>query len=287
MIPSPFIVGVGRSGTTLLRLMLDAHPEMAIPPETHFIPKAIRECSTARDPRRAYIEAVTSSITWDDHPMEEEELRRQVDSIEPFDISNALRAFYGCYASRFGKRRWGDKTPLYVRSMDLINGILPEAHFIHLIRDGRDVALSVKDLWFGPDSIEEAAKQWVSWIEGARSQAQGLPYYLELRYEDLVSDPETVLGRVCEFLDLPWDSSMMNYHEGSGKRMEEVYRDVPARKNRRAVQAEERVRIHCLTREPPQRHRVGRWRKEMDEADKERFENVAGYLLRDLGYGTD
>ena len=66
----------------------------------------------------------------------------------PFDLTRALRTFYRLYAEKFGKSRWGDKTPMYFASMGAVQRVLPEARFIHVIRDGRDVALSIKDLWF-------------------------------------------------------------------------------------------------------------------------------------------
>jgi hypothetical protein len=73
-------------------------------------------------------------------------LAERVSGNEPFDLGESLRAFYGVYAERFGKPRWGDKTPNYVRRMSLIYGLLPEARFVHIIRDGRDLAPSTRDL---------------------------------------------------------------------------------------------------------------------------------------------
>lgn len=203
--PSPFIVGVGRSGTTLLRLMLDAHPELTIPPETHFLPKAANVCNRAATPdlHWAFCEVLTSSVTWNYFGLDEETLERRVANVEPFDTGEALRTFYQLYAERFEKPRWGDKTPLYVRKMRLIQSLLPEARFIHVIRDGRDVALSNIPLWFGPNSIEEAAHWWQNWIREAREQSQGLDAYLEIRYEDLVLDTVPTLKKVCDFINLP------------------------------------------------------------------------------------
>ena len=282
--PAPFIVGAERSGTTLLRLMLDAHPDLAIPPETHFIERAAEACENVPDPRRAFIETVTSHRRWGDFRIDGEQLARKVEEIEPFDLGDALRAFYALYAEKFGKPRWGDKTPLYVRRMELVHGLLPEVRFVHIIRDGRDVALSTKELWFGPDSVEEAAHKWRALIENARRQSKNLPHYLEVRYEDLVTDTESILRRICEFVDLPWDPAMLSYHETAGERMSEIYRDMKTPRGKKVVRGEMRRSLHTLTGSPPQRDRLDRWRAEMAPADRERFEEVAGVTLRDLGY---
>ena len=282
--PVPFIVGAERSGTTLLRLMLDAHPDLAIPPETHFIDRAAEACEHALNPRQVFLETVMSHRRWGDFRIEGDLLAQRISAIEPFDLSEALRAFYELYAERFGKPRWGDKTPIYVHQMNLIQDLLPEAYFIHIIRDGRDVALSTKDLWFGPDSIEEAAQRWRSLIEKARRQSRELPRYLEIRYEDLVSNTESTLRKICNFVDLPWDPSMLAYHKTAEERMSEIYRDIVAPRGKKVVRGEMRRSLHTLTDKPPQRDRIGRWRQEMTAADRKRFEEVAGETLRELGY---
>lgn len=284
LIPSPFVVGVGRSGTTLLRLMLDAHPDLAIPPETHFIPEAAWAHRRALNPRRAFLKTLTSHPMWNDHGIDADHLSQEISALKPFDLGEALRAFYRLYAGRHAKPRWGDKTPLYVRHMRLIQGLLPEARFVHIIRDGRDVALSHQGLWFGPMSIEEAARWWVLWIKEARSQSKHLPHYLEIRYEDLVLDTEATLKRVSAFVALPWNPAMLEYHKTAEQRMKEMHRDLPVQGGVRTIRAAERKTIHSLTSKPPQHDRVYRWRSEIAEADRKHFESVAGEMLRELGY---
>jgi hypothetical protein len=281
--PAPFIVGVARSGTTLLRLMLDAHPELAIPPETHFIPKLVKACEQDGDPRDRVFELLTSHRRWPDYGLDAAELRERLDRIEPFAAGDALRAFYGLYAEKQGKPRWGDKSPSYVRRMRRVQSALPEAHFVHLVRDGRDVALSQVEVDFGPDALDDAARDWVDGIGKARRQARRLRHYLELRYEDLVADPEPALRRVCEFIRLPWDPAMLDYHEGARERMAEVTRDLE-RGGGPAIPAAVRASRHTRVAEPPQRVRAGRWRNDMSRSDRERFEAVAGGLLSELGY---
>ncbi len=282
--PAPFVVGVARSGTTLLGMMLDAHPELAIPPETHFIPKLIKACEEpGGDPRRRALELLTTHRRWPDFQLDADELRQAFDQIEPFSAGAALRAFYGAYARGERKPRWGDKTPGYARRMRKIESALPEAHFIHLIRDGRDVALSQLEVHHGAESVRDAAEGWVDGIARARRNARRIEHYMEARYEDLVEDPAPVLRRVCAFVALPYDSTMLSYHERATERMAEIARDFE-RQGQEAIPAEVRAKQHARVASPPQSQRAGRWRSEMAATDCEAFESVAGELLTELGY---
>ena len=281
--PAPFVVGVARSGTTLLRLMLDAHPQLAIPPETHFIPKVVKACEQGGDPHQRVFELLTRHRRWPDYQLDANELRERLERLHPLTAGDALRAFYGLYAERQGKPRWGDKSPSYLRRMRRVASALPEARFVHLVRDGRDVALSQVEVDFGPDAVADSARDWAEGIDRARRQARRLRHYLELRYEDLVADPETVVRRVCEFIELPWNPAMLDYHEGAEERMSEVARDFD-RGGGPSIPAAVRASRHTRVVEPPQTGRVGRWRTEMSPSDREAFESIAGELLTELGY---
>jgi hypothetical protein len=282
-LPAPFIVGQHRSGTTLLRLMLDAHPELAIPPETQFIPLVAERCAGAADPGAGFVAMLLEHTHWDDFHLDGELLRERLSYVHPFELGAALRVFYSLYAERFGKSRWGDKTPRYVRHMELIQRLLPEARFVHLIRDGRDVGLSVLDerLVAGKSrgSLEHVAERWVEKIRYARRQAAELRYYVEIRYEDLVLDTEYTLRRICDFVDLRWDVGMLEYHRSSPVRLAEL-----VTVDEKWSTAAQRRSRHALTARPPEPSRVGRWKTEMAEPDLIAFEHVAGELLAQLGY---
>lgn len=281
--PVPFIVGAGRSGTTLLRLMLDAHPDLAIPPETHFITTVAKRCGAAAEPRACFVQTLTSHRLWPDYCVDADALRRSVDRLDPFTLADALRAFYALYAGRFGKPRWGDKTPGYLAHMALLQRVLPEVRFVHLIRDGRDVALSLRETWFAPGSIEKAADWWVWSIIRARTEAKEVGFYLEVRYEDLILETESTLRRICAFVDLEWAPAMLRYHTSAENRLAELG-DVAAPPGGRVVPGADRRRILSRTSSPPQSDRVARWRRELALAERERYEAVAGALLRELGY---
>src|SRR5687767_6473996 len=104
-LPAPFVVGVGRSGTTLLRLMLDAHPEVAIPAETHFLRKVVdRDVDLDKD---GFVRTLAEAATWPNMALDTAALQRAVDELDAFTVPDAIRAFYKLYARRFGKWRWG------------------------------------------------------------------------------------------------------------------------------------------------------------------------------------
>jgi hypothetical protein len=266
--------------------MLDAHPVLAIPPETAFIPHLAGKCRESEKPAKTFIRKLTAFYRWDDFHLDPGELASRVTAIHPFDFSEALRAFYRLYAETQGKCRWGDKTPPYIDSLKIIYPLLPEARFVHIIRDGRDVALSVSRLWFGPNSVVEAADWWASKIRKARHQAEALPYYLEVRYEDMLADPATVLRRICSFIDLPWDPAMLTFHERAQERIAELDAPVRSADGVRIVSVQERLSALKLVTEPPRRDRIGRWRTEMTREDRHAFEEIAGELLCELGYET-
>lgn len=291
-LPAPFVVGVTRSGTTLLRLMLDAHPELAVPPETHFVPEAIDAFKAGEVTPQAFVALVSGHRRWPDFRLDPDELHDRVAALpEPLEPGPCVRAFYRLYADQADKSRWGDKTPGYLRKMGLIARHLPEARFIHLIRDGRDVALSITGLHFGPDTVEEAAQRWVKRIGVARRQAERVEHYMEVRYEDLVEDSEATLRGICHYIELPWDTAVLDYHQRAPDRLAEITRDLPRSAERSAeaevIPAAQRVGIHALASKPPQADRVGRWRTEMEPADQAVFLEAAGDLLTELGYPAD
>jgi hypothetical protein len=288
--PAPFVVGVGRSGTTLLRMMLDSHPEMAIPPETHFLPPMIDEFSRLRvTPERVIAtikEAPQSGLP--ESGVDEAELLERLRRLRPLNAPDSIRAFYALYAEGAGKPRWGDKTPRYVTALAKLGRAVPEARFIHMIRDGRDVALStnrrlVELRGSKPVPAERMAKRWRHRILSARRVEQVQGRYMEIRYEDLVRDTEPGLRRVCEFVDLGWDPTMLSYHERAADRLQEMNRE-RQRGSRRTLTGEERMQAHAMTTKPPQEERTYVWKTEMDDAYRDEFEAFAGDLLGELGY---
>jgi hypothetical protein len=182
-----------------------------------------------------------------------------------------LDTLYRTYARQYGAVRWGDKTPIYTSYVDLIHQIFPQAQFVHIIRDGRDAALSMFDKWGHEIHIDIyfAARNWVRRIRQARAAGErlGQDFYYEMRYEDLVQDAEAQLQPLCGFLGEPYLPEMANPHHLGRERIEPDS-------------------FHAAIRQPPSTARIGRWRREMSEADRRLFQRIAGPLLDELGYET-
>ncbi len=282
--PAVFVVGMNRSGTTLLRMMLDAHPELTIPPETHFVPDLIK---AAREPGATpedALAAMKSAREWGDFGFSDEQMLTRLRALPKLRPGPAVRTFYEAYMEQQGKPRWGEKTPTYVQKMKLIQRALPEARFVHVIRDGRDVALSVLDRTVRELTAADVARRWRKKISKAREDSPQLDHYTEIRYEDLILDTEPVLRRVAELVDLPWDDAMLSYHERSGERLQEMARALPGDGRAKELSVERRMATHAMTTKPPSADRVARWRTQMTAQQRAEFEQIAGDLLAELGY---
>jgi len=184
----------------------------------------------------------------------------------------AIGSVFEAYAAAHGKPRWGDKTPLYMQYLPLLDRLFPRALYIHLIRDGRDAATSFLEVpegimttgWGHPRDAAGFAAQWATEVGAARALGVrvGAARYHELRYEGLVSAPGEELRRVCAFAGLAYDDGMLGY----------VGRTDSARKD------------HQKRLDEPPRVGVRDWQTEMPPAEVAAFEATAGDLLHDLGY---
>ena len=256
-----------------------------MPPETGFVPDLIAAARAEGATPESLLEAVTSHRKWGDFPMSEEELLERWRGLDPLRARGAVRAFFELYASHQGKPRWGDKTPGYTMHMGPISNVLPEAHFVHVIRDGRAVALSrMRTLALRPTEISKVAKRWQRRLRKAREKGATLDHYLEIRYEALVREPEATLREVADFISLPWDPAMLSYHRRSEERLAELDRDIPAWGDKLARSAESRMALHQQTTKPPDPARIDRWRDELSADELDAFEREAGETLVELGY---
>jgi Sulfotransferase family len=196
-----------------------------------------------------------------------------INSDKPLSYSSFVSAIFDLYGQRKGKSLVGDKTPSYVLSLPTLHGLWPTAKFVHTIRDGRDVCLSMLN-WkkaqeaagrlatWTQDPVLTSALWWKQRVRLGREDgsALGPELYYEIRYETLVSQPATECAALCDFLGLPYDDAMLRFHEGREKAG-------PGLDAKRAWR--------------PTTPGLRDWRSQMTLDDIERFEVAAGDLLEE------
>jgi len=277
--PPLFIVGCSRSGTTLLRLMLTQHSELHIPPESEFLLSLhdqadlygsfdaphqrwffIRDLQTTEVSMGAYAFPIFG--------LNIHEAEAAIAARAPTDFAGAAAALFEASAREHGKSRWGDKTPHYVRHIDWLSQAFPEAQFLHMIRDGRDVARSRVEAGF-TTSMRRSARHWKEEVQKGRRAGRDLPpsRYRELFYEDLVRDPRSTLREVCEWIHLEYTDRMLHFdREG----------DAPI--------PDEHEHLHDNVNNPVDESRAQAWTRSLASRDVADVEDVAGDLLDALGY---
>jgi Sulfotransferase family len=279
--PYVFVVGCPRSGTTLLGRLLDAHPELAVIHEGRFVTDFYeqRRGLTADDGvTPALVDELLAFRPFSKGvDVEREALERL--AAEPIGYAEFVSAVFDLHGRAHGKRLVGDKTPYYVRSLRTLHALWPAARVVHIIRDGRDVCLSVRN-WrkvavrggsvarlsgWEADPVSTIALWWEWQVRLGREDGAtlGPSLYREVSYEALVADPARECEALCEFLGLPYDERMLGFHEGRR-------RDEPGLDAKQAWR--------------PVTSGLRNWRTDLEPAEIDRFEAAAGGLLDELGY---
>lgn len=256
-----------------MRAILDAHPALAIPGESYFpLWFAQRRRYYERNQRFDTSAFVTDLVAhswfrrWD---LPGSQVLQAMAEAEPSTYPDAVRQLYSLYARQRGKRRYGDKTPTFVLHIRQLAALFPEATFIHVVRDGRDVALSLLEKSWGPTTISDAALHWRLHVHRGMQAGRHLERgrYHEIRYEDLVEDPESGARTLCRIVAVDYDPAMLRYFE----RADLLLHGLPDAAAHRNVLL------------PPTKG-VRDWRSAMDEHDVARFEVLAGRVLDQFGY---
>lgn len=273
-LPCFFVVGCPRSGTTLLQRILDHHPSLAVGYDTHFIPQSVRRFALDEDPilTPELVARVKGHRRFSRLGLPEETVMEAASASKTF--SEFVSRLYGAFAAIHGKTLAGEKSPGYCRHIPRLHALFPNAKIVHLIRDGRDVTLSVLDWGKGQPGRLALWKRspvatcalWWKWKVGKGildGRRLGSELYQEARYEELVLEPEDSTRSLAAFLEIPFSSAMVNYHQG-----------------RTRQSAGLSAKAAWLPPTPGLRD----WRVQMKEDDVELFESLAGDLLSELEY---
>ncbi|WP_225728912.1 MULTISPECIES: sulfotransferase [unclassified Nocardia] len=288
--------GENRSGTTLFSVVLDSHPDLTVGPELDFVEPMnlgshiIEACDllVAADPRVLGPGTDTADPFWyhgahfvkqcERFGVGPEVLRTLVKEVsvacgsdlETLADRCRLIEAIGEYR-RAGDRtaRWGIKLQRKISRVDEFGSIWPRAHFVHIVRDGRDVAAShLKTVTWGYRELTAAARGWLEVVERPHTVAPA-DRYLEIRYEDLVADPKRTLTRVFDFVGLPWRDEVLNHSALNHTLFDKAWGHPAAE----------------AAAKPLYRQRVSRYRNDLTASEIREFEAIAGHQLTRLGYG--
>lgn len=216
-----FIIGTERSGSNLLRLMLNQHPSIAIPHPPHILKEMMPleplygDLSDDRNFRRLIADTITlvklHFYPWDG-PLDADAVFAEAIARDVYGVKAAL---YDQYRRAKGKKRWGCKSTFVIHYVDRVRRHSPDAKFIHLVRDGRDVAVSAKRSVFNHFHPHYVGRLWGEQQRAAIALARRLPpeSMLGVRYEDLLDDPAREVRRVCGFLGEDYSDALLDYFE--------------------------------------------------------------------------
>ncbi len=228
MINRFFIIGNPRSGTTLLRLMLNRHPMMVVPPEAGFLVWLHKEFGERFEVNQ-FINRLRTTKKIENWKLDFEELTEILMEKNPGSYSELMDAvyiyYYNCVLNRRNVKQVGDKNNYYLNHINLLNELYPEAKYIHIIRDGRSVAVSYKNIMkkkidnkHAPrlaTDMREIAAEWRSNVLKVEKSFSEIKKDLctTVRFEDLVNDPGDVLKNICSFLGISFAREMLGYYQ--------------------------------------------------------------------------
>ena len=268
------ILGPQRSGTSLTARILNQHPKIAVPPESLFFNTMIPlrryygDLSLTRNVHRLIDDVLRMPkvLHWSPTPTRAQVLKHLVHP----SLGGVFIALMEAWAEAERKPRWGEKSPHHVLFWSDIRSALPGVSVLLVIRDGRDVALSLRAARFGPKSVARAAHRWVRWMKGIEVVQKDLPAHRIhiMRYEDLTTEPETTLRKVCHFLGENFHRDLMSFHE--------------SRTTYSSYSLE-----HVNLQRPLMQENLGKWWFEMQPRELAVYQDIAGQTLERWGYKTD
>ncbi|HEV8125545.1 MAG TPA: sulfotransferase [Gemmatimonadales bacterium] len=260
-----FIVGVPRSGTTLLRAMLNRHPRIGLSDETYFFyyvyqrRRVFGDLADAANRRRliaSYGATQRMHRLKIDLPRLNERLLAEGTSYPAF-----FATILQFYAEAHGKVRPGEKTPHHAWNVETLLEWYPGGRVIHLVRDPRDVCASLFSVPWGRKTATANAELWVNLTESA-DLGQGNPRFCRVRYEDVVAEPEQVMRNLCDFIGESYDPAMLSTSPVSTA-------DQP---------------WFLRSHDALSKDRLGAWRGRLSANDVSLIESTAGPLMQKLGY---
>ncbi len=284
-----FILGNPRSGTSLFRLMLNSHSMINATPECGFLhwwykKYADWDCSCVLSNRLdEYISDLASSKRIEDWKMDYTLLKEKIIQEKPENYAKLGELVYTFYGEQKGKKAKviADKNNYYINHFNDLNEIWPDAKYILVVRDGRDVACSylnmetlVTNSPYKPKlstDIKTIAKEWLTNNQNILSFSESLinSQFMVIRYEDFVTDSALYLTKVCHFLGLNFEPEMLNYFIKNAKEQDEPLSSLDWKKK---------------TLEKPDKENIGKYKMELEKESIVEFNAIATDLLQKFNY---
>lgn len=271
--PPFFIVGCERSGTTLLMLYLDQHPQIAIPHESHLFhrifPLLPYYGNLDDDTNLRLLISDMLSDMWIQCWNLNVGVDEFISGLEERSFRGCVRRLFELFLQDEGKELWGEKTPVHVMYIPEILSVFQNAKFIHMVRDGRDVAQSLQRVPFGTKNVWASGKRWRNRIEQFESAKQYLAKdaYIEVRYEEFITRPQAELDRIHEFLGVEPISIAFN-----------------GVKSEKAQCFTGSMNVHYLVQAPLQKSRIGAYKAFFSPREIAIFESVSARELNRYHY---
>ena len=269
-----FIVGCERSGTTILRLMLNEHSRIALPPQTKFSRKVYKRRLlfgnlVIKKNRKKIIQWMLerkNNTKLVDLKLDDKVLEKIWNKCT--SLGAIIASVFQQYSLARNKPRWGDKRPYYIRYITQLFRLYPDAQIIHVVRDGHDCLASLKKMpWWGKNAIFSM----LNWRHAVRIGSNAVNVYkdqfMEIRYEDLIKEPESQLEQICKFLNESYEPEMINFHLNAQQNIPEYKKP-----------------WHYKTSKPLTATFIGQWRKELSKSETQILEWCAQKELMQWNY---
>ena len=266
-----FILGAPRSGTSLIARMLNSHSDIAVPDETKifqtFVPLLPLYGDLRQPGRLQRLVADVVAWRWVRRLPNPPHCDAVLERVARPELGAVFEAVLSVWAEQQGKACWGDKTPNNLYFWPFIEASFPRAAIVHIVRDGRDVALSQIKAPFGPKTIAMAAERWVEFVKRIRAIGErfGSNRYVEIRYEDLLARPLATITQVLQLIGEPFDPAVLQFHMDARPVDTDPVNDANIQR-------------------PLQTDNSGKWKSVVERRKVEVFESIGGAMLEACGY---
>lgn len=284
-----FILGNPRSGTSLLRLILNAHSGLCVPPECGFLLwlypkyKDWNLKSLESDTLYLFVEDLIASKKFETWKLKKEDILKVIIDLAPKNYEQLAHCVYLTYSNNSLKKPefFGDKNNYYIHHLEELDNLYNNKIIIHIVRDGRDVATSYRGIKNVSSSskylpnlsskIEDIAQEWNDNNLNINRHFQSSENYILIKYEDLLIDTVTVLEKVLLKFNLKFEEQMLSYYK---ENIEKV------------VEPKETLAWKLKTLEPIDKTNIGKYKSELTKSEIESFNSIANESLKFFGYDS-